>query len=98
MCLKLWRANVDFQVIANIHAVIKYIAKYTTKSEIRSTGLCDFLKGVVENIISVENETTKSLLQKAMMKICNERDYCAQETMFFINSLEYYRCSRPFVT
>jgi energy-coupling factor transporter ATP-binding protein EcfA2 len=97
MVIELWRANIDIQVITDINVVIRYIAKYASKNEVRSKAFIDFFRDIAANKISVENETTRSVIQKAMIKMVNERDYCAQETMYYLLGLEYYHCSRPFV-
>ena len=68
---ELWRANTDIQVITDLRAVVQYIAKYTAKNEVRSKEFCDFFKDIAEERIPIENETVKSVIQKALMKMVN---------------------------
>lgn len=78
--------------------MLLYIAKYASKCEIRSKPFTNYFKDLINNNINIENETTRSVIQKALMKLTNERDYSSQEVMYFLLSLPFYSCSRPFVS
>lgn len=46
--LKTWRGNVDISGIFNSNSVYRYIAKYASKSEIKSSQYCEMLKNVLD--------------------------------------------------
>ena len=48
--LSSWRANVDFQYVVSRQKVVKYIAKYATKSEPRSQALQEMYNTIMKKI------------------------------------------------
>ncbi len=88
-----WRANVDAQIIVDVHACARYMTKYIAKSEIKSKSAED----IFAESISPSN-TTGTALRKCMMKSVGERDFSAQETAHLLLSLPLYQCTYSFVT
>lgn len=94
--LELWRANMDLQSIVSLYAVLNYIAKYTTKSEKRSSEFEDFLKLFLLNENEFKDMGVSEFVTKTLMKNIVSRDYSAQETCFYLMSTKLVQSSRSF--
>ena len=87
----IWRANTDFSPIIDMNAIIRYINKYTTKSEI----YMDFIEKMSAN--QNQNNRAKSILTKSIISSISERDYSAQEdSAHILMSWPLYGSSRSF--
>lgn len=93
LMLQHWRANVDAQIVVDVHACARYMTKYIAKSEIKSKSAAD----TFAESISPSN-TTSTALRKCMIKAVGERDFSAQETAHLLLSLPLYQCTYTFVT
>ncbi|KAK3917798.1 ATP-dependent DNA helicase [Frankliniella fusca] len=94
--LQTWRANIDISGIYNSTSVYRYVAKYASKCEIRSSQYCEMLQSVLDRT-SDDNVHCKKLIRRLLISSCSERDYCAQEVMHFLMSYNFYKSSREFV-
>ena len=92
--LSAWRANVDMQYCVSRQKVIKYCAKYATKSEPRSQPLKDVFSTIVRSLD--ENSSSLKAVQKLLINSVGERDYSAQETCHLLLQLPMFRASRDF--
>ena len=94
--LQHWRANVDMQIIIDVEAYAKYMAKYVAKGEPQSKSVQSIFKACVDPL------TTKSdpckAIRSAMLHAVGERDFSSQETMHMLLSLPLISCSYNFVT
>ncbi len=93
--LSAWRANVDMQYIMSRNKVIKYVAKYATKSEPRSKGLQEVYSTIMKSI--KEDATPLKVVQKLLTSTIGERDFSAQETCHLLLMLPLFRASQDFV-
>lgn len=93
--LSAWRANVDMQYIVSRDKVIKYVAKYATKSEPRSKGLQEVYSTIMKSI--KEDGTPLKVVQKLLTGTVGERDFSAQETCHLLLMLPLFRASRDFI-
>ena len=60
-----------------MNAIIRYIVKYTTKSERLLKTYIDFIEKICTN--ETQNNPQKSMLMKLIIPCINEKDYSAQE-------------------
>ncbi|KAK3917466.1 ATP-dependent DNA helicase [Frankliniella fusca] len=79
--LQTWRANIDISPIVNKRIVYRYIAKYASKSEIKSLCYNQVLTDIL-NTDGDEGEMSKKAIRKLLVSSCAERDYCAQELFY----------------
>lgn len=92
----MWRPLVgDFGAILSDTGFRHYIAKYASKSEVKSRPLLDILSSILSGI----NESTSvtSTIQKSFMAALVERDYSAQEVHHLLCGKKLFSCSRSFV-
>ena len=89
------RANVDMQYALSRHKVIKYVAKYATKSEPRSQALRELFSTIMRTM--KDDGTPLKVAQRLLISTVGERDFSAQETCHLILQLPMYRSSRDFV-
>ena len=91
-----WRANVDLKPILSIHAALRYIAKYASKSEPQSKAF----KEIFNQILNKSNHDEHSLtpIQKLLLSSVSERDISAQETCYILLGIPLYHSSRVFVS
>lgn len=94
--LQNWRANVDLQVIIDMTACARYMAKYVSKCEPHSKAMDTIYSDCVNKLGS--NSNPMSAFKKAMIKVVGERDFGAQETADILQSLPLYSCTFNFVT
>ncbi|KAK3929019.1 Pantothenate synthetase [Frankliniella fusca] len=78
------RANMDFSPIFSESVVYRYIAKYASKSEIKSNTYNDIMTDILDKKC-VESEDCKKGIRKLLLSTCAERDYSAQEVIHFFN-------------
>ena len=94
--LQNWHANVDLQVIVDMSACARYMAKYVSKSEPQSKAMYAIYADCVNKLGSTSDPT--SAFKKAMIQVVGERDFGAQETAHILQSLPLYSCTFKFVT
>ena len=75
--IQLWRANMDIAPVISKRALICYLAKYISKSEVSSQALDEVFKTAIDS--TDENMKAKKIISKVFMKSCGERDISAQE-------------------
>ena len=93
--LQNWRANVDMQVIVDVEAWARYMAKYAAKAEPRSKAATAVFKTCVDKLTS-ESDAAMAL-RTSMLRSIGERDFSAQETAHLLLSEPLYSCSYSFV-
>ena len=93
--LSAWRANVDMTYVLSRQKVIKYVAKYATKSEPRSKALREVYNTIMRGM--KEDGSSLQVVQKLLVGTVGERDFSAQETCHLLLQLPMYRASRDFV-
>ena len=93
--LQYWRANVDMQIIVDVEACARYMAKYAAKAEQKSKALDAIFKSCVNSITETGN--SHKVLRSAMLRAVGERDFSSQETAHMLLSLPLYSCSYSFV-
>ncbi|KAK3916447.1 ATP-dependent DNA helicase [Frankliniella fusca] len=76
--------------------VYRYIAKYASKSEVKSISYNELLTEIL-NTSSDDADMSKKAIRKLLISSCGERDYCAQEVMHFLMGFHFYHSSREFV-
>ena len=96
LLLQNWRANVDLQIIIDIQACARYMAKYVAKSEPRSQAVTEIFNFCVSSLR--DDSDTRSALRRAMIRAVGERDFSAQETAHMLLSLPLVSCSYSFIT
>ena len=92
--LQNWRANVDIQVIVDVQACARYMAKYAAKGEPRSKDVQSLFRFCTEN--TSNNSSGHQVLRRAMLRSVGERDYSAQETGHMLLSLPLSSCTYNF--
>lgn len=90
-----WRANVDIQIIVDVDACVRYMAKYAAKGEPRSQALSSVFKSCVDRLATDSDARTG--LRSAMVRSVGERDFSAQETAHQLLSLPLVSCTFSFV-
>ena len=95
LMLQNWRANVDLQVIVDMTACARYMAKYVSKCEPHSKAMDAIYANCVGKLNSHSNPLTA--FGKAMIQVVGERDFGAQETAHILQSLPLYSCTFNFV-
>ena len=93
--LQHWRANIDIQIIVDITACARYLAKYVSKSEPRSKAASEVFSKCVHNLPSTSSSST--IFRKCLIQSVGERDYSAQETAHLLLSLPLYSCTYNFI-
>ena len=96
LMLQNWRANVDLQVIVDMTACARYMAKYFSKCEPHSKAMDAIYTDCISKLSL--NSNSISAFQKAMIQVVGERDFGAQETAHILQSLPLYSCTFNFVT
>ena len=96
LMLQNWRANVDLQVIVDMTACARYMAKYVSKCEPHSKAMDAIYADCVNKLGSSCNPM--SAFRKAMIQVVGERDFGAQETAHILQSLPLYSCTFNFVS
>lgn len=96
LLLQNWRANVDLQIIVDIQACARYMAKYVAKGEPRSQAVSEIFNSCVST--QCDGSDARSVLHRAMIKAVGERDFSAQETAHMLLSLPLVSCSYTFIT
>ena len=94
--LQHWRANVDVQIIVDVQACARYMAKYSAKGEPRSQSVQSVYKACIERIHDTDNAT--KALRSALLSSVGERDFSAQECSHMLLSLPLFCCTYSFVT
>ena len=94
--LQHWRANVDVQIIIDVEACARYMAKYAAKAEPRSKSVKTIFKTCVDTLH--DDSDSRKALRSAMLRAVGERDFSSQETAHMLLSLPLVSCSYNFVT
>lgn len=95
MMIQHWRANVDLQMIVDVEACARYMAKYASKGEPRSQPLSSIFKSSVDRLI--DDSDARTALRSAMVRSIGEQDFSAQETAHQLLSLPLVSCTFSFV-
>ncbi|KAK3908319.1 ATP-dependent DNA helicase [Frankliniella fusca] len=93
--LRSLRSNCDFGAILSDGGFRHYIAKYASKSEVKSRPLLDILSSILSGIN--ESTSVRSTIQRSFMAALVERDYSAQEVHHLLCGKKLFSCSRSFV-
>ena len=96
LLLQNWRANVDLQVVVDVHACARYMAKYVAKSESRSKSVSDIFTSCVQPC--PQDGNSRSALRRSMIRAEGKRDFSAQETAHMLLSLPLTSCTFSFCT
>ncbi|KAK3922134.1 ATP-dependent DNA helicase [Frankliniella fusca] len=86
--IKVWRANFDISPVTNKQKLIMYLAKYISKSEIRSTSLAELFEKVL-GILS-DGDNILKVVRKLYISTCSDRDYSAQEVCHILSGRNLY--------
>ena len=92
----MWCSNVDFQPVISRHAVLKYIAKYDSKSNRRSESYQDMLTRI-SNVVDSDIPYITAY-KKFLAETIVERDIEAHETYHMLLKLPLVISSRSFVS
>ena len=93
--LLLWGANIEGRPVQSYKQVLRYLLKYMFKDEPNSSPFQAITKSVVEAI--GEEEPTRRLFQKILMKTVGEHDLSKQECHHILNGLDFVTFSEQFV-
>ena len=85
--LQYWRANIDLQAIVDTDQCIRYMAKYTTKSEPRSQPASEILNTAIRRLR--HTDAASSALRRAMIQVAEECDIGSQFTAHMLLGLMY---------
>ena len=96
LLLQNWKANVDLQIIIDILACARYMAKYAAKGEPRLQDASAVFKACVGGLHN--DSDPRSALHRSMIRAVGERDFSAQETAHTLLSLPLVSCTFNFVT
>ncbi|KAK3933210.1 hypothetical protein KUF71_017471 [Frankliniella fusca] len=95
--IQLWRANMDIAPVISKRALLAYLAKYISKSEVPSASLQSIFSTLIE--LFDGDMSAKKIIHKVFMKCCAERDISAQEVCHSLLRLKLYSAGgRQFVT
>ena len=95
LMLQNWRANVDLQIIIDVEACARYMAKYAAKGEPKSMSATAIFATCVGKLSDHHNPLTA--LRSSMLRVVGERDFSAQETAHMLKGLPLYSCTYSFV-
>ena len=90
-CLKLWRANMDLQYVADPYACIMYVLSYVLKCE---NGMSEILKRTAKEF---KDETVRKQMGKVLSTFANKREVSIHEAIHRVTSLWLFRKSRTVV-
>ena len=88
--LRAWNANMDIQYVCNEFACIAYVVSYISKSE-KEMGM---LLAQTQAEMKDGNEDAKACLRKLGHVYMQNREVCAQESVYRVCSLRLKECSR----
>ena len=80
--MRKWRANTDMSVLHNLFKVKKYVTKYASKPETKSSLFVSSAKTIFSG--DVANLRTKDLLRKVMTKVLSQRDIAVMEAIHLL--------------
>ena len=89
--LKLWRANMDIQFIANPIACIKYVLSYVMKSE---NGLSEILKRTAKEF---KDQDIQNQMKKVLSTFANKREVSIHEAVKRVLSQWLFKKSRTVI-
>lgn len=90
--LQYWRANMDIAPVLSKEALLAYLVKYISKSEISSCGMDELLE-ILERP-GIGEKKVRSVVQSLFMKVCGERDFSAQEVCHILLGLKLYSAGK----
>ena len=90
-CLKLWRANMDIQYVADPYSCIMYVLSYVMKCE---NGMSEILKRVGKEF---KDETIQSQMKKIISTFANKREVTIHEAVKRVLSQWLFKKSRTVV-
>ena len=80
--MRTWRANTDMSVLHNLFKGKKYVTKYASKPETKSSLFVSSAKTVFSD--DCANLRTKDLLRRVMTKVLSERDIAVMEAIHLL--------------
>ena len=83
-----WRANQDLNLITDLWDVIKYVSKYITKKEIRSSSFMSLLNATKED--NKHDAAIHSIFQWACQYAFSNRDIGANEAARYLLGIPLY--------
>jgi hypothetical protein len=94
--IETWRANLDTAPVLSKKAIIDYLSKYVSKSEVGSKTLKEICSSVCDSVSG--SDRAKRAIHKILMKNCVERDISAQEVCHIMMGLKLFNAGgRNFV-
>ena len=90
-CIKLWRANMDIQYVADPYSCIMYVLSYVMKCE---NGMSEILKRVGKEF---KDETIQNQMKKILSTFANKREVSVHEAVKRVLSQWLFRKSRTVV-
>jgi hypothetical protein len=95
--LRVWRANTDSALIHDLTRVLKYIAKYASKPEIKSNPCLQAYEEIFNDTRGEETDVQKSL-KKVMMHVLGQRDVSLYEACHQLSGLPLHKSNILVVT
>ena len=69
-----WRANSNMKSVISIHALLQYLTKYLTKTEVTS----EDMKGTVDSVLKSDPDASAASVYIKLLNKAHSRDYSAQ--------------------
>ncbi|XP_054257274.1 uncharacterized protein LOC128982231 [Macrosteles quadrilineatus] len=93
--LQLWRANMDITAVMSKDAFLNYMAKYASKSEVKSKTMAEMFENILTKVD--DTEPARKAVQKLLVQTCSERDFSSQEVLHLTTGKKLFSASRAFV-
>ena len=91
-----WNANTDVSPCTNIGTVLRYAAKYASKSEVKTDTYKELFQKAIETCS--DRNPFLSTAMKMVNRLIAERDWSAQEMNHICLGLDLVKCNREFAT
>ena len=94
--LRVWRGNLDMQLVLDAGKVVEYMTKYVTKPE---SGMSKGASRLIRNVFQTaeDGQGVTSTLKRTMGKLLGERVMSQQEVSHLMLLLPMVECSHQFV-
>ena len=90
-CLKLWRANMDIQYVADPYSCIMYVLSYVMKCE---NGMSEILKRVAKEF---KDQSVREQMKKILSTFANKREVSVHEAVKRVLSQWLFKKSRTVI-
>ena len=90
-CLKLWRANMDIQYVADPYSCIMYVLSYVMKCE---NGMSEILKRVAKEF---KDQSVRDQMKKILSTFANKREVSVHEAVKRVLSQWLFKKSRTVI-